>query len=117
MLIQRLQQFIEHIGISTFAFEKSIGYTNNTIRKKLVSGRSNMGTDTLIAILEKYPQLSADWLLLGKGSMLREDNSEQAPQKETSDLTDALQIINKQQDSIKELTKAVATLIENSTRL
>ena len=125
MLIKRLQEFIEYEGINIFAFEKRIGLANNSIRKKFASGRSNMGTETLTAILETYPELSADWLLLGKGCMLRKDNKqtsliEQYEQSnidiQASSFSEALQIINKQQDTIKELTKALTTIIENSTR-
>ena len=125
MLIKRLQEFLEYEGINIFAFEKRIGLANNTIRKKFASGRSNMGTETLTAILEAYPELSADWLLLGEGYMLRKDNepvkqtepSEQSSiDQQSSSLSEALQIISKQQDTIKELTKALTTIIENSTK-
>lgn len=125
MLIKRLQEFLEYEGINIFAFEKRIGLANNTIRKKFASGRNNMGTETLTAILEAYPELSADWLLLGEGRMLRKDNepvkqtepSEQSSiDQQASSLSEALQIISKQQDTIKELTKALTTIIENSTK-
>lgn len=125
MLIKRLQEFLEYEGINIFAFEKSIGLANNTIRKKFASGRSNMGTETLTAILEAYPKLSANWLLLGEGCMLRENNEQKSQEVQTdpsnkdlqaSDLSEALQIIKKQQDTIIELTKALTTLIENTNK-
>lgn len=120
MLIKRLQEFLEYKSISVFAFEKRIGLTNNSIRKKITSGRSNMGTETLTAILETYPELSADWLILGVGNMLRDDNTKQEPQNKDAqllELTEALQIIKKQQDTIIELTKALTALVENKTKL
>lgn len=119
MLIKRLQEFIEYQGLNHFAFEKSVGLSNCALRKKLESGLGNLKTDTLKAILEKYPELSADWLILGIGSMLRENNKEEPQKKDTqaSNLAEALQIIDKQQDTIKELTKALTTLIENTSKL
>lgn len=118
MLIKRLQEFIEYQGLNHFAFEKSVGLSNCALRKKLDSGLGNLKTDTLKAILEKYPELSADWLILGTGSMLRYNNKEEFQSKDSqaSNLNDALQIINKQQDTIKELTKAVTILIENTNK-
>lgn len=120
MLIKRLQEFIEYQGLNHFAFEKSVGLSNCALRKKLDSGLGNLKTDTLKAILEKYPELSADWLILGTGSMLRYNNKEESQSKDkdtqASNLNDALQIINKQQDTIKELTKAVTILIENTNK-
>ena len=119
MLTKRLQEFIDYEGLNIFAFEKSIGLANNSIRKKLAYGRNNMSTETLLAILETYPQLSADWLILGTGNMLREDNTKPKPELpnkdcQASDLSEALQIIKKQQDTIIELTKALTTLIDTS---
>ena len=121
MLIKRLQEFLEYEGINIFAFEKSIGLANNTIRKKFASGRNNMGTETLTAILEAYPKLSAEWLLLGKGNMLAEEDAKQSipdhtEQQQASDLSEALQIIKKQQDTIIELTKALTSFIENNKK-
>lgn len=112
MIASRLKEFIAYKGISVFGFEKSIGLANNTIRKKLASGHSNMGTDTLQLILKTYPELSADWLLLGIGEMLRKDNKEP---EETGD--PQLEIIKQQQQTISELTKALTTLIEKQSKL
>lgn len=118
MLIKRLQEFIEYQGLNHFAFEKSVGLSNCALRKKLDSGLGNIKTDTLKAILEKYPNLSPDWLILGVGNMLREDNKKDQQNLDTqaSNITEALQIIKKQQDTIIELTKAVTTLIENTSK-
>lgn len=79
-----------------------------------------MGTDMLNAILTTYPELSADWLLLGTGEMLRTVDDEQCttdePQAEKTDINEMMQIIKQQQQTISELTKALTTLIENSNK-
>lgn len=119
MLIKRIGEFIDFKGTNTFAFEKSIGVANCTIRKKLESGIGDIKADTIRAILEKYPELSPDWLLLGQGQMLRQEPpplTDSPKDYQASDLTEALQIIKKQQDTIIELTKALTTLIENTTK-
>jgi transcriptional regulator with XRE-family HTH domain len=38
----------------------------------ILSGRNNPSLDFILKMLEKYPFLSTEWLLFGKGSMYRE---------------------------------------------
>lgn len=124
-MINRLREFIEYKGLNVFAFEKSVGLSNNTIRKKLDSGRNNMGTDTLQAILNTYTELSAEWLLLGIGNMLKNDTSQNKdatpPDKTDTEspetLKETLYIIKQQQQTISDLTKALTTLIEQQSKL
>lgn len=57
---------------SVAAFEKTIGKSNgymNTISKQ--SGVP--GTDVILSILDKYPQYSTDWILLGHGPKLKKE--------------------------------------------
>ncbi len=67
----RLEQFIRTMGYSIREFERAIGVSNGTVRHV---------TDTLSAnikekISAKFPQLSMEWLLTGKGTMLPEPNT------------------------------------------
>lgn len=106
MLIERLKQYIDFKNLNIYAFERSVGLSNNTIRKKLDSGRNNMATETLQAILRTYPDLSADWLLLGTGEMIKQEKEIDA----------TMVIIKQQQQTIADLTKSIATLIENTSK-
>ncbi len=49
----------------------------------ILSGRNRPGLDFAIKVLEKFPDINPDWLLLGKGVMLRKDSSLQ-PKPEPS---------------------------------
>ena len=64
---QRLIEFIKREGLSQSRFEKAVGLSNgyvNNISK-------GIGADKLQRITEKFPYLNAEWLLTGKGEMLK----------------------------------------------
>lgn len=69
---ERIIQFIEFKGISTNAFEKSIGAS-----KSYISNTKNISADIASNILLVYSELSAEWLLRGEGEMLKRSNISQ----------------------------------------
>ena len=70
MILERIKQYIDYKSISVAAFEKSIGMSNASFGKCLKKGGA-IGTDKLENILSVYPDISPDWLLIGKGNMLK----------------------------------------------
>lgn len=68
--LDRIQKFIDHKGLSNRKFEAKISISNGLIGKNIKSG-GNLGGDILEKILREFPELSADWLLLGEGAMIR----------------------------------------------
>ena len=69
----RIKEFCDVIGITTSAFEKSIGVANGYVN----SISRSVGIDKINTILEKYPNISIEWLLTGKGLMFKDtDNKE-----------------------------------------
>ena len=76
---ERIKQIIEYYGLNTSQFEKKIFSSNGSIRTVLNRG-SSLNVSTVVRILENCPEISSDWLLLGKGKMLRQD-SKKAPIK------------------------------------
>lgn len=69
----RLVQFINHLRISTRAFEIACGFSNGFV-KNISRG---IGADKMRSILQTYPQLNSDWLITGEGEMLRPVVSQQ----------------------------------------
>ena len=69
MVSKRVGEFIEASGISYYAFENSVGASRGAI-SKAVKEEKSIGSNVLEKILAKYPQLSPEWLLTGKGNML-----------------------------------------------
>ncbi|MBX6361275.1 MAG: helix-turn-helix transcriptional regulator [Acidobacterium ailaaui] len=70
--IDRLKQYLEYKGISHNAFNKSIGMSNAYIGKQ-IKNNASLGTDVVEKIVEVYTDLNLEWLITGKGPMLKEE--------------------------------------------
>lgn len=66
--VQRIQQYIESKGISKYRFYQESGLSNGALDKG-----ENIGSDKCEKILYAFPELNPDWLLTGRGSMLKND--------------------------------------------
>ena len=76
---ERVRQLIEYYGLNPYSMSVKISVSEGTIRKFL-AGKIGMKVETLTKILVIFDEISPDWLLLGKGEMLRE-NCPKAPTK------------------------------------
>jgi hypothetical protein len=72
---ERIRQIIEYYDISIRQFEQKISVSDGLIHKALAR-KSGLKSDTLAKILDIFPQINPDWLLLGKGEMLRVSSPE-----------------------------------------
>lgn len=73
MILERIKEYIDCKGITVAAFERSIGMSNASFGKSL-KNRGAIGSDKIENILSVYTDLSSEWLLTGKGDMLKSDN-------------------------------------------
>lgn len=73
-MLDRLRIFIDSLGISTRAFEARIG-TSTSVISRAMRNNTDIQSKWISLIAENYPQLNLDWLLTGKGEMLRADGS------------------------------------------
>lgn len=71
MVTNRIGKYLENKGISFYSFENTLGVSRGSI-SKAVKENKNIGSSVLENILSKFPDLSPDWLLTGKGPMLRQ---------------------------------------------
>lgn len=69
-VLERLNEFIIAKGCSMKAFEESVGMSNGSIGTTIKNGQG-LRSDKLENILSVYPELSAEWLLRGTGSMIK----------------------------------------------
>lgn len=68
--LQRIKTYIDSIGVSVSAFERSVGMSNGSFSSQLKSSRS-IGVDKLENILSEYSDLNPTWVITGEGSMLK----------------------------------------------
>lgn len=67
---ERLNQFINSLGISTYEFEKQCGISGGTVSR--LTSKSYKRTFGRIA--NAFPLLNIDWLMTGEGEMLNESD-------------------------------------------
>lgn len=68
----RIRKVIDYYELSVNQFEQKICTTRGKIYKGL-ERNSDFGSTTISKILDHCDNISPDWLLLGKGEMLRKD--------------------------------------------
>lgn len=71
---ERIIQIMEREGLTPSKFAEEIGIQRSAM-SHILSGRNNPSLDVLIKVLEKFTYVDSDWLLFGKGEMLREHAS------------------------------------------
>lgn len=113
-MVQRLKQFIEYKGFSIRGFEIECGVNNSTI-KSAIRNNGSLGSDKLEKIVEKFPDLDANWLLSGKGSMIRGDfltnnETQSKQQKNTKNEENTNILLMEMMKQIRELTAENAVL-------
>ena len=118
--IDRLIQFINHIGLSARQFDISIGASNGyTLRMK--KNHASVGSDVLETVLQTYPDLNVVWLLTGEGVMLKsqmEDevlDFEKLPAEKKAIIEKIIEdkIRERQHQALRNLVKEVAKEFNN----
>lgn len=80
---ERLIQFLAAENISQSQFAETIGVARASV-SHIIAGRNRPGYDFICSILERYPSLNPEWILLGKGKMyktssVRDSEADSAP--------------------------------------
>ena len=106
----RLQEYVEFLKITASEFQASIGVSTGYIG----SIRKSIGIDILEQISNRYPDLNLEWLLVGKGTMIRE-----APKNGVSgEFVTALFSERKSHDDhLSVLITTNAKLVDNNSQL
>ncbi|WP_083937804.1 S24 family peptidase [Hymenobacter aerophilus] len=88
-VVQRVQQLFEHYNLNASSATKALGYST-TSKLYSILGGAEPSYPTLVDFLTQWPNISADWLMLGVGPMLRSATATDAPApKPTLNLTKA----------------------------
>lgn len=73
----RIKGILDHFRITPSKFADTIGMQRSAV-SHILSGRNKPGLDFLSKILDSYAEISGDWLVTGKGDMLRKKSGAQA---------------------------------------
>lgn len=109
-ILSRLQAVVSYSKLSDRAFALKCGIKQPTLDKQLKGVRS-VSLETITAVAKCYPEISADWLLLGEGEMLRNaSKSEERINMMIDTITLLQSTINSKDEAIKALMKRVEQL-------
>jgi transcriptional regulator with XRE-family HTH domain len=72
-MIDRISLLIKAKNLSAAQFADEIGVQRSSI-SHLMSGRNKPSLDLIQKTLQRFPEVSSEWLLFGKGEMVRELN-------------------------------------------
>ncbi len=75
---RRLQQFLELENLSPARLADILEVQRSGM-SHLLSGRNKPGYDFILKLLTKFPQLSADWFITGKGKPYKQMNDYSSP--------------------------------------
>lgn len=109
-LTLRLQEILTYSKLSTRGLAIKCGLKQQTLDKH-IKGISEPSAVTLMAIAAAFPEISTDWLLLGVGSMLRNETKEQERIMKLVDTITTLQdAINTKDETITALNERIKQL-------
>ena len=121
---ERIIKIMECERMGQAQFASAIGIQRAAM-SHIISGRNNPSLDVMTKILHRYPQINPDWLLLGKGEMLRDNTPAMEPANNIAKNPPQIQVVPEGhqelpfQESRKELEnseKTWAVSVEKSSK-
>lgn len=79
----RLMKVLNHLGLTATRLADEIGVQRSGI-SHILSGRNQPGYDFIVKLLTRFPELNSEWLLLGKGNLLKDKD------KSTTDINKSI---------------------------
>lgn len=108
-ITQRLNEIKNYYNLSGARFADKVEKVKNTFANYL-NGSRPIPTDVIVDILNTFPDLSADWLLRGKGDMFNKVNPDvERMKKEIYDLKMSLLV---KEGVIKELKDNILSVMK-----
>lgn len=94
-IIERIKQFADFKGISIRKFCEVVGIANGAFTKI-----KSVGSENILKIFYAFPDINLEWLITGKGSMLKSANP-------VADNKFAMELIEKKDETIKKLERTI----------
>ena len=129
-MIERIQLLLKTMNLSPSQFADEIQVQRSSI-SHILSGRNKPSLDFVMKILSVYPEINSEWLMFGKGKMMKEIKIEkeivepektETHQKEKikkeepkSDSTPTLPLFDSEDLQKKEEIEKIAIFYKNGT--
>lgn len=72
-ILDRISKIADNKGISIGRFESSIGASKGVL-SRAIANKTDIQAKWIVAIGDNYPEISPEWLLTGKGNMLKQES-------------------------------------------
>lgn len=107
----RIQEIMDHYGLSSSAFAEKLGVQRSNI-SHILSGRNKPSLDFIDKFMEACPDIEPMWLIAGKGSMKKESKDTFVTKKDSS-------VTNVPKDLSREtfVTKPISSLSSDGTNV
>ena len=73
MISDRLKHLLKHYNMTAYQFEKEIGAGKNAIAIP-IRNATTIGSELIGKIFTRFPEISLEWLISGKGYFLKNPN-------------------------------------------
>lgn len=116
---ERLLQYLDYKGITKYRFYQDTGISNGFLLKN-----RNIGSDKCELICSYYSDLSVEWLVMGRGDMIRKDDAPEEKNdgkcKKCEDLEEEVdrfkRVIDEQSELIRLLRLQDAPVVKGQKR-
>lgn len=107
-ILENITKIAEKEGITVGALERAIGASKGVLSRAISNG-TDIQAKWLVAIVENYPLYSADWLLTGRGDMVKAEQ----PAAGNTDPATFMQLV----DTIRQQAQEIGQLKERIAQL
>lgn len=76
-ILTRIEKLAKNEGITIGALERNIGASKGVLSRAIANG-TDIQSKWVQSMAENYPQYSAEWLLAGRGNMIRDEDQQLA---------------------------------------
>ena len=114
---ERVDYLINYLKLVPLSFSRSLGYDRADKIYNILKGRNKISADVARDITTIYDNISYDWLLTGKGEMLKDNPasevSEPAPEYKSLSTQEILSRLVIQNDKLIAIIERHSITIEN----
>ena len=122
-LTERFKELISAKSASVLDFSRLIGVAQTTLNSQL-SSTKGVSSNVILLTLDTFPDVSAEWLLRGKGEMLIASSPNEKKEEEAhaeslfrNVLVEFMSMVNKRLKSIDNKTQSSVDKLEGITDL
>ncbi len=112
MLEIRILEVFNQSGLNRLEFSNKLNISN-AVLSHLSSGRNKASMDLVVSILQQFPDINPEWLVLGKGEMKRENKELVIQQLKNKLITE----INKIKKGVVKLTEDLESIEDSLNQL